>query len=443
VKGADRPTLSLWRIIEMNVGFFGLQFSFGLQQSNMPPIYRYLGASEAALPLLVLAGPATGLIVQPIIGALSDRTSSRLGRRIPYFLIGAVLCSLCLLAMPYSRTLWMAAALLWILDAGNNITMEPYRAYVADRLATDQRPLGFLTQSAFTGLAQCLSYVAPSVFVWAGVGMDSVDPNHIPVVTRMAFVIGAGLSLTSILWSVIRVPELPLSEQQLAEIRAHRPSIRRMLKDLRIALVEMPPQMRQLVPAMFLQWFGMFCYWQFITLALARSLFATSDPSSSGFHRAALVTGQIGAFYNLIAFAAAFALVPLTRRCGAKLIHAACMLASGVAMASVPYVGSESGLLVAMLGIGVGWASLMGCPYVMLADAIPAERTGVYMGIFNLFIVVPMMIQSLTLPLLYEPLLKGDPRNVLVLGGLLMLGAAFATLGISGPRPREVAVQLH
>ena len=216
-----------------------------------------------------------------------------------------------------------------------------------------------------------------------------------------------------------------------------------MLKDLGAAFAEMPLQMRQLVPAMFLQWFGMFCYWQFVTLALARSLFATSDPSSTGFHRAALVTGQIGAFYNLIAFVAAFALIPLTRRWGARLIHAVCMLASGVAMASVSYIGSETGLLVAMIGIGIGWASLMGNPYVLLADAIPAERTGIYMGIFNMFIVIPMMIQSLTLPLLYHPILGGDPRNVLVLGGLLMLAASIATLRISPSRSTDAAARLH
>ena len=216
-----------------------------------------------------------------------------------------------------------------------------------------------------------------------------------------------------------------------------------MLKDLGAAFAEMPLQMRQLVPAMFLQWFGMFCYWQFVTLALARSLFATSDPLSTGFHRAALVTGQIGAFYNLIAFVAAFALIPLTRRWGARLIHAVCMLASGVAMASVSYIGSETGLLVAMIGIGIGWASLMGNPYVLLADAIPAERTGIYMGIFNMFIVIPMMIQSLTLPLLYHPILGGDPRNVLVLGGLLMLAASIATLRISPSRSTDAAARLH
>ena len=180
---ASLPLLSPRQIVQMNVGFLGLQFSFGLQQSNMSPIYSYLGAEESALPLLYLAGPVTGLLVQPIVGAMSDRTDSRWGRRTPYFLIGAILCSLALLAMPYSSALWMAAALLWILDAANNITMEPYRAYVSDRLQPQQHAQGFLTQSAFTGLAQTLSYLAPSLLVWLGMNRDAVDANGIPDIT--------------------------------------------------------------------------------------------------------------------------------------------------------------------------------------------------------------------------------------------------------------------
>ena len=193
-----RPRLGLVEIIQMNVGFLGLQFSFGLQQSNMTPIYSYLGAKESAIPLLMLAGPITGLLVQPVVGALSDRTLSKLGRRTPYFLIGAVLCTLGLLAMPYSPALWVAASLLWILDAANNVTMEPYRAYVSDRLPPDQRPLGFLTQSAFTGLGQTLSYLAPSIMVMLGVNRDLVDAHHIPLTTKIAFGVGAILSISTI-----------------------------------------------------------------------------------------------------------------------------------------------------------------------------------------------------------------------------------------------------
>ncbi len=215
-----KPHLSFWQILNMNVGFFGIQFSFGLQQANMSPIYAYLGADEGNLPLLWLAGPMTGLLVQPIIGAMSDRTVSRWGRRTPYFLIGAILCSLGLLVMPFSPTLWFAAGLLWILDAANNVTMEPYRAYVSDRLNKDQHSLGFLSQSAFTGLAQTMAYLAPSILVFLGMNKDAVNANNIPHITVAAFLIGALLSFITVYWSVKTVPELPMSEAEKNALRA-------------------------------------------------------------------------------------------------------------------------------------------------------------------------------------------------------------------------------
>ncbi len=429
-----KPHLSFGRILQMNLGFLGLQFSFGLQQSNMGPIYSYLGVDEGSMPLLWLAGPVTGLIVQPLIGAMSDRTRSPLGRRTPYFLIGAVLCSLGLFAMPYARTLWIAASLLWILDAANNVTMEPYRAYVSDRLDARQRPLGFLTQSAFTGLAQTLSYLAPTLLVWWGINKDQLGSNGIPEITRIAFLIGAVLSIATIMWSVWRVPELPLTPEEDAAIDAEPLSLRSTLTGLRDALRDMPPTMRQLALAMLFQWFGMFCYWQYVVLALARGVFGTSDPTSTGFRDASLLNGQLGAFYNLVAFLSALVMIPIARRIGARPIHAVAMVASGLAMMTIASTGSIVLLVIAMVGIGIGWGSLMGNPYLMLADAIPPERTGVYMGIFNMFIVIPMMIQILFVWLAYRPLLGGDPRHVLVLGGVMMLAAAGATMLVKTPR---------
>jgi maltose/moltooligosaccharide transporter len=424
---SEKPRLSLLRIVEMNIGFFGLQFSFGLQQANMGPIYGFLGADEGSMPLLWLAGPMTGLIIQPIVGAMSDRTNTRFGRRTPYFLIGAVICTLSLFAMPYSSALWMAASLLWILDAGNNITMEPYRAYVADRLAPDQRPVGFLTQSAFTGLAQTLSYLAPSLLT-AFIAKDVLDANGIPVIVRIAFVIGAILSISTILWSVLRVRELPLDAAEAAELASKPLTARATLAEIRDAIAEMPRPMRQLAGAMLCQWYAMFAYWQYITFAVGRSLYATDDPASSAFREATLTTQQAGALYNFIAFLGALVLIPVVRRFGARHTPAACLAASGAAMLLIPGVSTPAGLFVLMLGIGIGWAGMMGNTYVMLADCIPAERNGIYMGIFNLFIVVPMLIQTLTMPLIYRPLLGGDPRNVLMLGGVLMLAGALATL---------------
>ncbi len=431
-----KPRLSLLRIAEMNIGFFGLQFSFGLQQANMGPIYGILGADEATMPLLWLAGPVTGLIVQPLVGALSDRTNSRLGRRTPYFLIGAILCSLSLFAMPYSSALWMAASLLWILDAGNNITMEPYRAYVADRLQPDQRATGFMTQSAFTGLAQTLSYLAPTLLT-SIISKDVLDAQGIPLIVKIAFIIGSILSLSSILWSVLRVPELPLAPAEKAALAEKPMTISATLSEVGAAIRDMPRPMRQLAVAMLCQWYAMFAYWQFISFAVARSLFNTTDPTSAAFREATLTTQQAGALYNAIAFVGALGLIPVVRRFGARNVHAVCLVLSGTAMLMIPQISSAAGLFTLMLGIGLGWAGMMGNTYVMLAGSIPPERNGIYMGIFNMFIVVPMLIQSLTMPLMYDRLLAGDPRNVLVLAGCLMILGAVATLWVDAGRPHR------
>ncbi len=449
--GGTKPHLSLMRIIEMNLGFLGLQFSFGLQQGNMVPIYSYLGADEASLPILQLAGPMTGLLIQPLIGALSDRTNSRFGRRTPYFLIGAVMCSLGLLFMPYSGTLLMAASLLWLLDAGNNITMEPYRAYVSDRLNEDQHEIGFLSQSAFTGLAQMLSFLTPSILVyWLGMNKDAVDAHNIPAITHVSFMIGAVLSISTILWSVFRVRELPLTEEEQAAITAAPRSPGATLSEIWNAILEMPGAMRQMAWMSLFQWYGFSIYWSYAVLSIGRSIFDTSDKTSSAFRDAALTNGQVGAMYNLIAFAAAFAMVPLTRRFGPSRMHQACLTLCGLAMLYLPHITSAGGpgapgvfqalampqlgqhlaLILPAIGLGLGWASIMGNPYVILAGSIPPIRTGVYMGIFNMMIVIPMLLNGLTFGWIYKHLLAGDPRNAVMFGGALLLCAAVTMLWV-------------
>jgi maltose/moltooligosaccharide transporter len=432
---ALKPRLSLAQIVKMNVGFLGIQFSFGLQQSNMSPIYQYLGADEASLPLLWLAGPITGLLVQPVVGAMSDRTVTRWGRRTPYFLIGALLCSLGLLLMPLSPALWFAAGLLWILDAANNVTMEPYRAYVSDRLDESQHVPGFLIQSAFTGLAQTLAYLTPSLLVWLGMNRDATTEQHIPHVTMAAFFIGALLSFTTVWWSVRRVPELPLPAAELAALRVQPRGVGPMLREIVDAWRDMPSTMRQLWWMKLCQWYAMMCYWIYIVPCLARTLFDTSDPNSAGFREASLLNGQIGGFYNFIAFLSALAMLPLARRFGAKRLHAVCLVAAGLALWVLPEIRQRAWLFLPMIGVGLAWASMMGNPYVMLAGCIPPARAGVYMGIFNMFIVIPMLIQMLTLPLIYQHWLGGDPANVIRLAGSLLLLAALATLRIREARP--------
>lgn len=417
-------------MINMNVGFFGIQFSFGLQQNNMSPIYAYLGADEASLPYLWLAGPMTGLLVQPIIGAMSDKTTHKLGRRTPYFLVGAILCSLGLIAMPYSPTLWMAASLLWILDAANNVTMEPYRAFVSDKLNEAQANTGFLIQSAFTGLGQTFAYLAPAIFVFFGMNKDWVNSHHIPYITVTAFFVGAVFSITSVLWSVKTTPETPLTEAEIQKIKASPHGIKSIFSDIKYAFLDMPPVMKQLAVMMLFQWYAMFCYWQYIVLSLSTTFFGTTDASTQGFRDAALMNSKIGGFYNFIAFLAAFAMIPIVKKLGPKYLHALCLTLAGVAIISIPSIKDQSLLYIPMIGVGLAWASMMGNPYSMLAKTIPPARVGIYMGIFNMFIVIPMFIQILTLPLYYNTLLTGNPENVIRLAGVLLIISAIATLRI-------------
>ncbi len=432
-----KPHLSFTQIVNMNVGFLGIQFSFGLQQANMSPIYQMLGADGKDLPYLWLAGPITGLLVQPFVGAMSDRTTHRWGRRTPYFLIGALLCSLGLLAMPFSPALWFAAGLLWILDAANNVTMEPYRAYVSDRLRPQQHASGFLTQASFTGLAQTLAYLTPSLLVFFGMNKDALGANGIPVVTTLAFIVGALLSFTTVWWSVRKVPELPLPAEELARLRALPRGFGPALAEIWSAVREMPPTMRRLWWMALFQWYGMMCYWIYIVPTLAATVFGTDDPHSAGFRDAALLNGQVGGFYNAVAFVAAFAMVPFTKRLGAKWVHAFALFAAAAGMWALPGIRSEGWLLfVPMVGIGLAWGSIMGNPYVLLAGSIPPERAGVYMGIFNMFIVIPMLIQAVTLPLVYDSLLGGRPENVIRLAGVLLALAAVCVLRV---RPEKTS----
>ena len=426
----SKPHLSLLRILEMNLGFLGLQFSFGLQLGNMAPIYSYLGASEAALPILNLAGPITGLLVQPLIGAMSDRTDSRWGRRTPYFLCGAVLCAIGLFFMPLSSSLLMAVSMLWILDAGNNITMEPYRAYVSDRLNANQHQVGFLTQSAFTGLAQMLAFLTPSLLVWAGMNQDWVDAHNIPYTARIAFMVGAVLSFTTILWSIRRVPELPLSLAERARIAAEPKGVVATLTEIGSAIRDMPLAMRKLAVMSLFQWYAMAAYWAYVIYAIGRSVYGTDAPTSTGFHSAVLTNGEMAAFYNAVAFVSAFAMVPLAKRFGAAGLHAACLVLAGAGMLWLPLITEKWMLFLPAIGVGIGWASIMGNPYVILAGSIPPHRTGVYMGIFNMMIVIPMLLLAATLPFYYQPLMNGDPRHVLTLCGLLMMAAAVAVWSV-------------
>lgn len=424
-----KTRLTFWQIINMNFGFLGLQYSFGLQQANMSPIYSYLGAQEKNLPYLWLAGPITGLLLQPIVGVLSDHTVSKWGRRTPYFLVGAILCSICLFVMPHSTSVWMAASTLWILDAANNITQEPYRAFVSDKLDESQHAAGFLTQSAFTGLGQTLSYLTPSLLIFFGVGRFAVNEHHIPLTTIIAFNIGGVISIAAILWSLKTTPEAPSAPVDGAKSSF---SFKIIFGEIATAIKEMPVTMKTMIPMMFFSWYAMFIYWIYITKCVSVSVF--TGQGTAAFRLADILTGQIGAYYNLIAFVAAFFLMKLARRWNAKLVHGFCLLIAGIGLITLPLFHSSTSVFIPITGLGLCWASMMGCPYVILASSLPAERTGVYMGIFNMFIVVPMLLQNITMPLYYQNLLSGNPVNAIKLAGILMIFAALTTLLIKTKR---------
>jgi len=449
----QKKHLNFWQIMTMNFGFFGVQFSFGLQQSNMSAIYKYLGAEESELPLLWLAGPVTGLLVQPIIGAISDGTwSPKFGRRKPFFLIGAVIASLALIAMPYSSSIWMAAGLLWILDAANNIALEPYRAFISDKLPEKQYSFGFLVQSFFTGLGTTLANFTPAILVSFGILAltDKMD-NGIPVSTYWAFAIGAAASIITILITVLTTSEYPPNPEELNAIENSKKGenlIIKIIMDIGVAIKEMPLAMKQLIPVMFFPWYAMFCYWQYLTSALSLSLYGTLDQSTSYFNQAQLLTGNLNGTYNIICFTIAFAMIPIAKRLGAQKLHFVSLLVGGIGLLSMPFLNDVDvlftipfggGIEVSQIylfsfGLGITWASMMAMPYQILASSIPNGKTGIYMGIFNIFIVVPMIIQIFSVQYFVYDLLGENPINIIRLAGSFLIIGGIFSLFVSQPK---------
>ncbi len=424
--------LSFSQIINMNVGFFGIQYSFGLQQSAVTPIYDMLGASPDEIPILNLAGPMTGLLVQPIIGALSDKTwSPKWGRRKPYFLVGAIMCSICLFLFPFSSTLWMAAGLLWILDAGNNTAMEPYRAFIADKLVDEQKGLGFQAQSFFTGLGQTLANVSLFIFPLLLVGRT----GSLPTWVYGSFFLGAVCSIATVWWSMKATPEIPPTEEELKELRKEPFGLLLPFKEVPAAIRAMPKVMWQLALVYLFQWYALFCYWQNSSKSVALSVWnATPQSDPKLYEEAVSWTGLVNGWYNIVTFLTAFFLAWLARKYFAKHVHFFCLVLAGIGFLAFPHIGNKYLLFVAISGFGIGWASMMGIPYLMVVGGIPKERYGVYMGIINMMIVVPMLIQTLTFGYILEHFLGNDPRNAVTFAGVLLLIAAVMTLRIQEKR---------
>ena len=429
-----KPSLSFSQIINMNVGFFGIQYSFGLQQSAVNPIYDFLGASPDEIPLLNLAGPVTGLLIQPFIGALSDSTwHPRWGRRKPYFFIGALLCSICLLLYPFSSSLWMATGLLWILDAGNNTAMEPYRAFVADKLNEEQQPTGFQMQSFFTGFGQTLANLSLFIFPLIFIGKT----GSLPTWVYASFFLGAVCSIGSIWWSMRTTSEIEPSAEELAQIRSKKVSVSESIIEIFQAIKVMPKVMWQLALVYLFQWYALFCYWQNSSKSIALSVWhATPKDNPELYEKAVSWTGLVNGWYNIVTFLSALALANYAKKYGAKTVHMTCLLLAAAGFLAFPHIENKNLLFFAISGFGIGWASMMGIPYLLVVSDIPKERYGVYMGIINMMIVIPMIFQNISFGYILKHFLDNDPRNAITFAGVLLAIAAVATAFIK-PSPTK------
>jgi maltose/moltooligosaccharide transporter len=427
----DKPRQNFWQMWNMSFGFLGIQFGWGLQMANMSAIYEKLGANPELIPILWLAAPMTGLLVQPVVGALSDRTWGRLGRRRPYFLAGAIGASIALFFMPTSPALWVAASLLWILDASVNVSMEPFRAFVADKLNAAQRTSGYIMQAFFIGLGASLANALPYAFSLMGV-VGTTD-SGIPLSVKYSFQVGALVFLLAVLWTVISTPEDPPADMEaFRRMKAQQKGLglAAMFRDIVSAAREMPLTMRQLAPVQIFTWLGLFSMWMFFVPATARHVFGATDPQSELYTRGIEWGGFAFALYSVTCFVVAFALPGMVRLSSRKIVHAASLACGGVGLLSMYFIQDQHLLLLTMVGVGIAWASILAMPYAILSNSIPPARMGVYMGLFNAFIVLPQLIASIGFgPAIRLILGEGNPNTplyVVMFGGACLLAAAAA-----------------
>jgi maltose/moltooligosaccharide transporter len=489
-----KPLLGFWQLWNMSFGYVGIQFGFALQNANVSRIFETLGAKVDEIPILWIAGPVTGLVVQPIVGYLSDRTWNRLGRRKPYFLVGAVLASLGLLIMPNSPTLWFAAGMLWMLDASINITMEPMRAFVGDMLPDEQRTTGFAVQTFFIGASSVIGSLLPYLLTKAGVA-NTAPGGQIPASVKWSFYLGGGVYLLAVLWTIIRTREYSPAEQaafheetastehgagaqvtldagkytlagavlvavglgasflirhfawdkglyilsfgavfygvlQLVVAAAYRAGKRTGLVELVYDLNNMPGPMRQLAWAQMCTWFALFAFFIYSTAAVTSHHFGSSDPRSALYNEGANWVAVLMGVWNGVAALAAFVLPALAKRTGRVATHMICLIVGGLGLAAMYVVRDPHWLVVPMAAFGLAWASLLTLPYAILSSVVPYRKMGVYMGMFNFFIVIPQILAAAVLGLLVRTVFHGHAILALVLGGAAMIVAAFLMLRV-------------
>jgi maltose/moltooligosaccharide transporter len=494
-----KPQLSFWQIWNMCFGFLGIQFGFALQNANVSRIFQTLGAEMEALPGLWMAAPLTGLIVQPIIGYLSDRTWHPIfGRRRPYFLIGALLASIALIFMPNSPSLWIAAGTLWVLDASINVSMEPFRAFVGDQLPVSQRAKGYAMQSFFIGIGSVIASMLPWILEKWGVA-NTAAAGQVPDTVRFAFYAGAGVMFGAILWTVLSSREyppetlhaydeaapLPRSDLNIASTTRqgigwllagaigfglvygfgqtnklprelyllgglaaayglcllalrvfHRGGFAEVMHDLQV----LPETMRKLAVVQFFSWFALFCMWLFTTSTVAAIYYGSTDTTSEAFNKGGNWVGVLFAAYNGFAALAAVFIPIMARRFGLRTTHLINVVLGGAGLIAIPFMPNENWLLLSMAGVGFAWASILSIPYALLSDSVPAQKMGVYMGIFNFFIVIPQLIAVASLGFLLQTLFDGKPAGILILGGASMILSGLLVLRVREPQTHTAPV---
>ena len=490
-----KPTLSFWQLWNMSFGYVGIQFGFALQNANVSRIFETLGAKVDEIPILWIAGPVTGLVVQPIVGYLSDRTWNRLGRRKPYFLVGAISASLALLVMPNSPALWFAAGMLWIMDAAINVTMEPMRAFVGDMLPDEQRTTGFAMQTFFIGASSVIGSLLPWMLTnWFDVA-NTAPEGQVPDSVKWSFYLGGVVFFGAVMWTILRTREYSPEQQrafhgetgnaadadeeaitldagratrggalwlvlglvlsglvyglrwdkglyilsfgasaygllQIVAAWGHRAGRVRGLVGLMSDLGSMPGPMKRLALAQMLTWFALFAFFIYATAAVASHHFGSTDPRTAEYNAGANWVGVLMSVYNGVAALVAFALPVLARRAGRVLTHVGCLVVGGFGLGSMFFFKDPQWLLVSMVGLGIAWASLLTMPYAILSSVVPYRKMGVYMGMFNFFIVIPQILAAALLGLLVRTVFDGHAVNALLLGGLSMVAAAVAMLRV-------------
>ncbi len=424
--GWEKPKLSLSQIINMSVGFFGIQFGWDLQRANMGPIYEHLHANADEIPFLFLAAPLTGLLVQPVIGYMSDRTwSPRFGRRRPYFLVGAIMSTIALVFMPHSSVLWMAAGLLWIMDVFGNVAMEPFRAFVADKLNEDQRTQGFVMQSLMIGLGGSIASALPWMMTNLLHFSSTAAPGIIPDNVKWSFYIGAFFFLTAVIYTVVTSKEYPPPDLGFKDkVKESNKGFGGGVREILHAIVNMPPRMRVLSLVQFFTWPGLFLMWFFYNTAVARNIFHATSETDPLYGEGTNFGGLTLAFYNVVTFAFAFVLPAIARKLGRRLTHSICLLCGAIGLISVAFVENKYMLYGCMTGVGIAWASILSMPYAMLSGVLPEDKVGVYMGVFNFFIVLPEIIASLGFGWVMKNVLNNDRLAAVQIGGVLMIIAA-------------------